>query len=434
MNLIVVDKCTNDCPYCFASSEMAKKGGLTGLSREGVEAVVRFARASGPNYDVNVIGGEPFLYRDLGYLLDRLCGESAVGSVVVFTGGIFATRAFDSITAQAGRVALLVNLNERRDYRRPRDYDVVLRNVSHALALGMRVTFGFNIWREDFDHEEILAACARFGVEHLRWTIAYPESNPMPGVRVLAPDAYKRVARRVAAFLESAYRRGVRAHVDCPLPKCFFTPAELGRILLTQPQSAIPVQACGPVIDVAPDLTVFRCYALSGGPRRNLAEFASHADAVAWFQSAVDDRFDRPTVFDACATCEFADDRSCYGGCLGHTPGGLGRRPTDGLQLAHIAVKDERWVDAEAALETLPRPRADATAALLRSYVATGRHDGETALRWARVAVNRSRAESTRTAAAARVRNLAPDDSSSDAEYRAPESASPLSPARTSSP
>jgi|GEM_PF-1252075 len=432
MNLIVVDKCTNDCPYCFASSEMAKKGGLTALSREGIEAVVRFAHASGPNYDVNVIGGEPFLYHDLGYLLERLCGESAVGSVTVFTGGIFATRALDSAAVQTRRVALLVNLNERRDYRHPRDYDVVLRNVSHALALGVRVTFGFNIWREDFDHEEILAACARFGVEHLRWTIAYPESNPMPGVRVLAPEAYKRVARRVAEFLEAAYRRGVRAHVDCPLPKCFFTPAELGRILLTQPQSAIPVQACGPVIDVAPDLTVFRCYALSGGPRRNLTEFATHADAVAWFQAAVDDRFDRPTVFDACATCEFADNRTCYGGCLGHTPKGLGRRPTDSLRFAHAAVKEGRWVDADAALEALPRPRADAAAALLHSYVASGRGDGETALRWARVAVNRSRAESTRTVAAVRVRDLAPEYSNADANCPAFEPAqltsAPLAP------
>ena len=47
MNLIVVDKCTNDCPYCFASTEMAKEGGRTELSREGIEGVVRFARASG---------------------------------------------------------------------------------------------------------------------------------------------------------------------------------------------------------------------------------------------------------------------------------------------------------------------------------------------------------------------------------------------------
>jgi len=311
MNLIVVDKCTNYCRYCFASTEMGRATAKNTLDRASIEVVAAFVRKSGPGFSVNVIGGEPFLYRDLGFLLDRLYAEQTFGGATVFTGGIFKTGLLDAVSHHAHRTALLFNLNQRRDYVKQAEYDLVLRNLGRAQELGFPVVVGFNIWRSDFDGDEILDVCHAFGVERLRWTVAYPEAEPSEGVQTLRPDEYPATARSTAAFLEKAYRRGIQAWLDCPLPKCFFTAEEVGRLALTQPGSVSAIRACGPVIDVAPDLTLFRCYALSATHRRSLTDFEDFATVVRWYEREVDARFGSPQVFAACGTCEFAADRSC---------------------------------------------------------------------------------------------------------------------------
>jgi radical SAM protein with 4Fe4S-binding SPASM domain len=396
MNLIVVDKCTNNCSYCFASTEMSQSTARNELSREAIEEVLAFVRRSGPSFSLNIIGGEPFLFHDLGYFLEKLSAEPALAQAIVFTGGIFSTVALERLSPFAERIALLFNLNERRDYRRDAEYEVVLRNMKEALKLGLRLNVGFNIWRADFNYQEILNVCRDFGVEYLRWTVAFPEAEPMPGVITLPPSAYKDLARRCFSFMEAAYQMGIQAYLDCPLPKCFFTPEELGRILLIQPRSATAIRACGPAVDVGPDLTVFRCYALSGHARRNLKEFSNYSDLSAWFERAIDDRYERPQVFEACATCEFAADRSCYGGCMAHSVISIGQRPPvqELLRQAHQALSSGQHENALSILEKLPRE--DATVALLRAHLFLEMGQITEALRWARLAVNRSRATATR--------------------------------------
>lgn len=407
MNLVVIDKCTNYCAYCFASTEMARSDKRTALSRDDVERVVEFVRRSGPAFDLNVIGGEPFLYADLPFLLELLCAEPAFGTATIFTGGIFSRNALSAIKAFAARTTLLFNLNERRDYQRAADYEVVLRNMGAAFEAGFSVAIGFNIWRPDFDYDEILAACREFGVERLRWTVAYPEAEPAPGVVVLRPEEYDGVARRCAAFLEAAYRSDIEAYLDCPLPKCFFTAEELGRIVLTHPRSATAIRACGPVIDVAPDLSVFRCYALSGHARRALTDFSNYAELVRWYEGAVDDRYARPTLYDRCESCSFADDRSCFGGCMAHNVGSLGaRRPVgEFLMEAHRALAESRLGDAETLLRQVPGKGA--ASSLLWAYVALAKGERAESRRWARLTINRAQSEGFRAKARSLLEGIA---------------------------
>lgn len=392
------------------------------LSREAIEEVVAFVHRSGPSFSLNIIGGEPFLYHDLGYLLEKLSAEPALAQAIVFTGGIFSTAAIERLSPFAERTSLLFNLNERRDYRHEVEYEVVLRNMKEALKLGLRINVGFNIWRADFNYQEILNVCRDFGVEYLRWTVAFPEAEPMPGVITLPPSAYKDLARRCFAFMEAAYEMGIQAYLDCPLPKCFFTLEELGRILLIQPRSATAIRACGPAVDVGPDLTVFRCYALSGHARRNLTEFNSYSDLSTWFERAIDDRYERPQVFEACATCEFAADRSCYGGCMAHSVISIGQRPPvqELLRQAHQSLSSGHHEDALSILENLPRE--DAAAALLRAHLFSDMGQRTEALRWARLAVNRSHAKATRRRATDLLRAL---ESISQSEQHADGAARP---------
>ncbi|AMW31329.1 radical SAM protein [Arthrospira platensis] len=405
MNLIVIDKCSNYCAYCFASTEMGKSGKKTVLTREGIERVVQFISRSGPNFRLNIIGGEPFLYKDLVYLLEKSMAEPALGDATIFTGGICNTNEILKLKPYRDRLSLLVNLNERRDYRRNTEYELVLHNIDVALNLGIPVNIGFNIWRQDFNYQEILDVCESFGIEYLRWTVAYPELNPSPEVQVLSPSEYHAVAPRIAEFLEAAYWQHIQVYLDCPLPKCFFTSEQLGRIQLTQPKSAA-FRSCGPVIDVNPALEVFRCYALSDLERTQLTDFDNFSELMAYYKRVIDEKYDRPQVYDRCDTCEFAEDRSCYGGCMANSAESIGGRESQEtlLKIAYQAIQQGRGQEAEVALKKVFRK--DAGVSLLWAHRWNIDGDISQAKVFARQAVNRSRTVQMRAMATTLLQQL----------------------------
>ena len=329
MNLIVVDKCTNYCKYCFASNEMAKNNSKAALKDENIPRVLEFIRNSGANFELNVIGGEPFLYRQLPYLLEKVLELENVSKICVFTGGIVATKVVEQIChLDTTRINFLFNMNEKKDYKTEREYELVLENFDLVLSQGFKAIFGYNIYEKEFNYTEILDLCEEYGTPILRWTIAFPELVKNLYTTTLLPDEYKAVSNKVATFLEDAYSRGIKAGLDCPIPKCFFNLEQMGRIALTQPLTINSIKSCGPVIDVTPDLDVFRCYALSDLKRTKLTDFKNFQEAIAFYEKNVDDLYSIPQTFEYCNTCEFALNKTCYGGCIAHSPDAVGKRVT----------------------------------------------------------------------------------------------------------
>jgi cyclic pyranopterin phosphate synthase len=100
----------------------------------------------------------------------------------------------------------------------------------------------------------------------------------------------------------------------------------MGRIALTQPLTINSIKSCGPVIDVTPDLDVFRCYALSDLKRTKLTDFKNFKEAISFYEKNVDELYNIPQTFEYCGTCEFALNKSCYGGCIAHSPKAVGTR------------------------------------------------------------------------------------------------------------
>lgn len=327
MNLIVVDKCTNYCKYCFASNEMAKNNAKAVLKDEHIPIVLEYIKNSGPNFELNVIGGEPFLYRQLPYLLEKVLELNNVSKICIFTGGIASPKVVEKIChLDNDRITFLFNMNEKKDYKTIKEYDLVLENFDLLLSHGFRAIFGYNIYEENFNYQEILDLCEKYGTPILRWTVAFPELTPNDYSQTLKPDQYKNIASKVFGFLEEAYQRGIGAGLDCPVPKCFFNHEQLGRIALTQPLTLKSIKACGPVIDVTPDLEVFRCYALSDLHRKHLTDFKNFKDTIAYYEQHIDEIYNIPQTFDYCATCEFALNQTCYGGCIAHSPNAVSTR------------------------------------------------------------------------------------------------------------
>lgn len=406
MNLLVTDKCTNHCPYCFASTEMGKTQMLNHLSRENTEKVLEFIRNGEPNFSINIIGGEPFLYNDLGYLLERLTSEPNFKDAVIFTGGIFKTEKLNELKPYSKKISFLFNLNEKDVYKNEKEYQLVLTNLQKGLELGIHTNIGVNIYRTDFNFQEILDVCYDFGIEQLRWTVACPQINPSPDVKVLYPSDYPIVSKRIMQFLEKAFEMKISTYLDCPVPKCFFTTEELGRISLIQPHVVSAIHTCAPVVDVAPDLSVIRCFAFSEIERKKITDFKNFDDAIKYFERNIDEIYAKPQLYAKCNDCEFAINRTCFGGCMVNTPNAIGKieKVEFKLKEAFEAIQKGNFELSENILLSINRK--DASVAFLTAHSFYQKGDIKNAKRWALITINRSKTDDFRLKAKNLLENI----------------------------
>lgn len=313
MNLIITDKCTNSCPYCFAAYEMQKHKEQNILTKDDFELFLSFVEKEKTPIRLNVIGGEPLIYPHLEYLLDKLDNAKGIVHSVFFTGGIVSKSVFDKLAQHKDKLSLLFNLNERRSYLNQKHHDIVIRNIEYALGLGIRLSIGYNIFREDFNGEEILDYCSVFGVKDLRFAVACPVYN-MPSNMVVPPMKYGILSNRVFQFLKKCFEKDIKGHLDCTLPLCFFTDEQIGVIAKMHPQIISRMGKCGIPIDVNYDLTVFRCFSFSSYYQRRLTDFTSISEIKNYFDDVVDSRLSTSTIKEECGKCVFAE--RCQGGCL----------------------------------------------------------------------------------------------------------------------
>jgi cyclic pyranopterin phosphate synthase len=350
-----------------------------------------FIARSGDLFSVNIIGGEPLLYMNLDKLLEELFSLPNLSQVCIFTGGIASEKLFRKLLHfNTSKLGFLFNINEKKDYKTQKEYELVLRNFDLVLSYGFKATFGYNIYEVCFDYMEILDLCDKYGTNVLRWTIAFPELKPSNLTLTLKPNDYQFVAPKVSDFLEAAYQRGIHANLDCPLPKCFFTKEQLGRLALTQPHTINTIRACGPVIDVSPDLDVFRCYALSDLKRTKLTDFHNFQEAVDYYQKNIDDMYDTPQTFDYCYTCEFALNQTCFGGCIAHSPKAIDMRVSkeDLIKLMYQALHHNNIQEVESIFEIHKYElRGNSFANYIMSFVAEYKNDIETAKSYLRKSI-----------------------------------------------
>ena len=316
MNLIVIDKCSNTCMYCFASHEMENVS-TNKMSRESIEVILNYLKKERVSQAINIIGGEPFLYDDLKYLTDKLNKSKKVKSYTVFTGGVFKTDRLSELNPFHNKLSLLYNVNEKKDYKNLKQYELVHRNIVKSINYGIPTSIGFNIYKKDFNYSEIIEYCKSYGISVLRMAIAKPTYG-IKNTNLLLPDDYGYISEKVFDFIESVSKLNIQVEMDCLLPKCFFSNEQLGRIALLQPSIINYIGKCTIAFDISTDLSIFRCFSVSTESRTKLTDFKSIKQAYDYLKIFFDNRYLRPNIFDKCKKCEFANDQSCWGDCLSY--------------------------------------------------------------------------------------------------------------------
>ncbi|HPF02240.1 MAG TPA: 4Fe-4S cluster-binding domain-containing protein [Bacteroidales bacterium] len=316
MNLIVIDKCSNSCPYCFAQHEMKSKANRQ-LSKNDIKTLLSYIEKVEKPQAVNVIGGEPFLYNDLAYLLNLLYDSEKVKSITVFTGGIFNSNKLETLRPFTSKITLLFNLNQKSDYKNDSQYELVHKNICLANSSGIPISIGYNIYNESFNKDEIIDYCYKYGIEILRLAVAKPPIGIKNDI-IISPGVYKNISGKILDFLEDLTKMEIKAELDCMLPKCFFTDLQLARLAQIQPSMISALGKCGGSFDIDADLSVFRCFATSTHLKKKLTDFESIKEVSDYFTRYFDRTFKQPDIFKECADCEYAHNQTCQGDCLSY--------------------------------------------------------------------------------------------------------------------
>jgi len=296
---------------------MSEEKGDEFLSWENLIYVADFLQASGENR-FSLLGGEPTLHPAFTdfviYLLERNF------DIHVFTSGIMAEEKLEEAVFLARdlpieKLTFICNLND------PQQTNTSLAEVESVKRflhfLGPRVALGFNIYRKDFELDFLFSYINEFGLQRsLRLGIAHP--IPQELNRSVSPEDIKAILKRLFYYTRMFERFRVKPGFDCGFPLCGVTDTQLAWLYrYTGGRSGF---ACGPVIDIGPDMSVWPCFPLSSFHRKSLFDFNSLQEVLDYYRRIHDVvRCEVGGIFEECDDCLFREDGICQGGCIAHS-------------------------------------------------------------------------------------------------------------------
>lgn len=312
MNIVLIRSCTNCCPYCFeASTRDSTKPDF--MTLEDARKVGVWA-SSDRLQSIRLLGGEPFIHPSLRGIIDIFLETCPTAKLTVFTGGVLPLGALDNI--RPNDCSILVNVNEARDYSSKQNFEKVLAFIDHALQSGFEVGLGFNVWRTNFDPIFMPELAFSLGRKGFRWTVANPSLGAASSI--VNRDDFKQLSIHCMNLLRQSTQRGLMANLDCPLPLCFFSDADVAWLSRYQPGVLSNLGVCSPPIDVLPELDAIRCFGVSSCAREPISNHKSPSALRTFFTQQLDqDLLMRQAVFPECNSCEHFHSARCQGGCFG---------------------------------------------------------------------------------------------------------------------
>jgi organic radical activating enzyme len=308
MNILFTTFCNKSCSYCFAKGKLNSHIPKSYISLRNLKIIINFLKRS-QQYSVGVIGGEPTLHPDFKKAIATLLKEGFF--VHIFTNGIIKKEYVDFLsTVDRDKFSILINVNSLESYSKNE-----LSLIKNTLkTLRSNVGLGFTIYKINFKPDFLLSLIMKYKLKkHIRFGMA----SPIWGYdnEYLSLMAHKKVARKITQFAKKCDIIDVSIGFDCGFTLCSFTENDCGRLFYYNARLSAD---CGHVIDVGPDLKVWRCFATSMIWNRMLTDFKD-LDSIYKFYENKCMAFRRIGSFDKCLRCRYLERRQCAGGCLGHT-------------------------------------------------------------------------------------------------------------------
>jgi hypothetical protein len=306
-NLLLTNSCNRKCPYCFALAqvELGVCRPSWEMSDAEVETVLGYLDFG--RHPVSLLGGEPTLHSRFAEIVGKIAARRF--PIKVFTNGTTARLRSIPDSACNEDLSIILNLNETSSYSR-NAWNEIQKNARH---FGRRMSLSFNMYQSVFSWEHLREVILRGDLSRrIRIGLAQPIHGL--GNAFLAEEAVPDACARLVEMAVDLARDGISLGLDCGFRGCAFTTRQRGVLLECGAQLLFD---CQPVLDIGPDLMVWRCFPFSTTPGVRLLDFPSLVEVSAHFDRVWADTMALGNTPD-CKCCSHFG-QTCRGGCLSRT-------------------------------------------------------------------------------------------------------------------
>lgn len=299
MNIIINNYCNLNCEYCFANDVIAEN--KKSMTLKDFHWVLDFIRESGRK-EVRIIGGEPTLHPQFSEFVLESLRQPFINHLHVFTNGTYNERIgyLFHIASLSKGVSLLINLNDPSVIGKEKT-KVIAKNLDSLKGTNIKVTLGINFYKENQDYQYLIDAAKAFGIKNIRWSITVPNTDEKRNFDV--KEYFESYIPTIKQFLVDVVKAGLKPHVDCNnIPLCLLDDEAL-RVIAMVSEANLKTSICNPIIDIKPDLTAIRCFALDDYVV-NAKDFTTIAELNSHFSKNVDGQYNGAKLFDVCESCE----------------------------------------------------------------------------------------------------------------------------------
>ncbi|MEJ2330416.1 MAG: radical SAM protein [Gammaproteobacteria bacterium] len=308
-NVLLTTRCNLSCDYCFAKEKMS------GMPRQRMTVddaakVIDFLKRSDFG-QFRVMGGEPTLHPQFVDIVSlALRAEMRVDVLSNATWREDCADFFRRVPP--ARLYFLLNIDHPANYH-PKQWTRIRRNLE-ALPDRRNVTLSFNIFEKRPEYQYIFDLTTQYDISMVRLSF----SLPVLGVQNACLDIadYKAMAPFIMDFVRQAENCGVQIQIDNAIPLCIFSHEQIGRLVLDGVLDLQRNARCEPVIDIAPDLTVWCCFCLSKLQNRKLDEFDDLQHLREYYRRMIRRLQNEFVPMDECVDCRYRDLWNCQGGCI----------------------------------------------------------------------------------------------------------------------
>ncbi len=307
-NLLLTNICNRDCPYCFALGQI--EAGTTKpnwqMSWAELEKIVSYLD---PKVDiVSLLGGEPTLHSDFAEIVEWLSKQGF--RIKIFTNGCTSKLRNIKQYCEDASINIILNLNMPDTYNE-NEWQQIEKNFE---TFGRSIALSYNVFEPDFTWEHTKNAIENY---HLAPSIRVGMTQPIKGMNnaYLMEEDFPAACSKLVEMAEDFAEIGVSLGFDCGFRPCDFTEDQLATFAECATGFSF---VCSPVLDIGPDLMVWRCFPFSVEEGVTLTDFDSFQEVEKYFTDKWKDiQLNGNT--DDCSTCTNLESGSCHGGCLSRT-------------------------------------------------------------------------------------------------------------------
>lgn len=311
-NILLTNYCNRNCPYCFAMDKVKvgtddASDGRTFMDLRDFEYCLNFLQRNRLRV-VALLGGEPTLHPNFIEILERCKKDSFFNHIKLFTNGLVSDPIVEYLSNFKGpELHIALNIHHPSDY--PTGQWKKIETVLERL--GPQIGLGYNIYQTHNDFNYLLKLFLKYRlVPHIRLGL----TQPILGVNNahLALEDFSAVAEEIVAAAENFAQNNLFFSFDCGFPFCMFTLEQHKKLL----SCAINFKSlCAPIIDIGPDLSVWRCFPLSCLDNRHLNEFETRMDIEFYYHETFR-AYEPLGIYSRCVGCPYRRQGLCTGGCL----------------------------------------------------------------------------------------------------------------------